>query len=82
VHVQPGAARTEVVGHHGARLKLRVHGPPSEGRANAALCSFLAQEFAVARTQVTLVSGSSSREKTVCIDAPKNLPPWLRDECS
>ena len=63
VHVQPGAARTEVAGLHGASVKIRVAAPALEDRANAALVDYLAERFAVPRRCVTLVAGAKSREK-------------------
>lgn len=63
VHAQPGARRTEVAGLHGASVKIRVAAPALEDRANAALVDYLAEKFAVPRRNVTLVSGTKSREK-------------------
>lgn len=77
VHVQPRAAATAVIGQHGARLKVRVKGLPREGEANAELCRFLAGQFNVARSKVNVVAGHGSREKTICIDAPAQLPNWM-----
>lgn len=63
VHAQPGARKTELMGLHGAALKIRVCAPPVEGRANEALAEFLAERFSVSRLDVRLVSGEKSREK-------------------
>jgi uncharacterized protein (TIGR00251 family) len=63
VHVQPGAGRTEVVGRHGDALKVRVAAPPEGGRANQAVGQLLATTLGVAPSNVTLVSGSTSRSK-------------------
>lgn len=63
VHAQPGAKRTEIAGVHGEALKIRIAAPALEDRANEALIEFLAKRFAVAKREVTLVSGAKSREK-------------------
>ena len=63
VHAQPGAKRTGIAGLHGDALKIRVAAPALEDRANEALVEFLAEIFAVARRDVTLVGGARSREK-------------------
>ncbi len=63
VHVQPGAGRTEVVGLHGAALKLRVAAPPADDRANAAVIDLVAKEFNVKRADVAITSGDKSRAK-------------------
>ena len=65
VHVQPGAGRPGVTGIHGNALKVKVAAPPVEGRANAAVLALLARELGLAATDVTLVSGESSRAKRV-----------------
>jgi uncharacterized protein (TIGR00251 family) len=48
-----------IVGLHGAALKLRLHAPPVDGKANQALCLFLAETFAVKRQSVVLLSGET-----------------------
>ncbi|MEP6591646.1 MAG: DUF167 domain-containing protein [Gemmatimonadota bacterium] len=68
LHVQPGASRTAVVGPHGAAIKLRLAAPPVDGKANAALRRFVAQQCGVRVAAVRLVRGGASREKTVLVD--------------
>lgn len=68
VHVQPRAARSEIVGLHGAALKVRLQAPPVDGAANEALVTLLAERLGVARRAVRVVAGVSSRAKTVEVD--------------
>jgi uncharacterized protein (TIGR00251 family) len=67
VRAQPGAKKTRITGTYGeganAQLKIAVHAPPIEGRANQALIAFLAEFFSVPRARVELVSGELSRSK-------------------
>lgn len=65
VHAQPGASRTQISGLHGQSLKIKIHAPPEDGKANAELCKFLAEVLGVAKSAVVLVSGASSRAKVV-----------------
>jgi uncharacterized protein len=65
LHVQPGAGRTEVVGRHGAALKLKVAAPPVEGRANDAVCKAMAELVGIPASSAELVSGASSRAKRI-----------------
>lgn len=65
LRVAPGARRTELVGRHGAGWKVRVAAPPEDGRANAAVCTLLAEMLALPRRSVTIVSGHASRDKVV-----------------
>jgi uncharacterized protein len=48
-------------------LKARVRAAPFEGEANAALCGLLAGAIGVARRDVTIVAGATSRIKRVRI---------------
>jgi uncharacterized protein len=68
VHVQPRAARSEIVGLHGTALKVRLQAPPVDGAANEALVALLAERLGVARRAVRVVAGASSRAKTVEVD--------------
>jgi uncharacterized protein (TIGR00251 family) len=74
LHVQPGAARTEVTGVHGDALKVRLAAPPVDGKANAELLRFLAETFGVPGRNVTLVRGDTSRRKFVRIASPSVRP--------
>ena len=76
LHVQPGASRTEVAGLHGEGLKIRLAAPASEGRANAALIEFLARELGVAKRNVTITAGASSRRKRVVVEGASGPLPW------
>jgi hypothetical protein len=67
LHIQPGAARTELAGMHGDAWKVRVAAPPVEGAANEALRSFLAKRFGIAKRAVVLVAGAQSRHKRVLL---------------
>jgi uncharacterized protein (TIGR00251 family) len=49
-------------------LKVRVMAPAVEGSANASLIRLLADELGIARRDVRIVAGASSRQKLVIID--------------
>ena len=68
VHVQPRASRSEIVGLHGAALKVRLHAPPVDGAANEPLVRLLAERLGVPRRSVHVVAGTTSRAKTVEIE--------------
>jgi len=67
VRAQPGAKKTAITGVYGegaaAQLKIAVHAPPIEGRANSALIAFLAETFGLPKNAVELVAGELSRSK-------------------
>ena len=64
----PNAPRTEIVGWLGDALKIKVHAPPVEGRANDALCAFLAEHLGVPRRAITVLRGDTSRQKLIRIE--------------
>ena len=66
--VIPNAPRDEVAGWLGAALKVKIHAPALEGRANDALVEFLARRLALPRRAVVLAHGDRSRHKVVQID--------------
>jgi uncharacterized protein (TIGR00251 family) len=49
-------------------LKVRVMAPAVEGAANAALIRILAEELDVARRDIRIVAGATSRQKLVVVD--------------
>ena len=62
--VVPGAQRTQVVGLHGDRLKVRVAAPPEKGAANQELLAFLSRSLHLPKTSLRL-QGAQSRAKIV-----------------
>lgn len=70
ITVLPNSSRTEIVGEYAKRLKIRIQQPALDGKANKALCRFLAEEFDQPRTSITVVSGETHKLKTIlCADA-------------
>jgi uncharacterized protein len=64
----PNAPRNAVVGWLGDALKVKVHAPALEGRANDELCAFIAKTLDLPTRAVTVVQGDKSRQKLVAID--------------
>ncbi|RFC49612.1 MAG: hypothetical protein DUW69_000941 [Verrucomicrobia bacterium] len=63
----PNAPRNAVAGWLGDALKVKVHAPALEGRANDELCDFLAEQLSLPRRAVTVAQGGKSRQKRVRI---------------
>ena len=68
LHIQPGAKRSEVVGDHGDRLKIKIKAPPQDGEANLCLIQFISELFRIPKARVHLLSGESSRQKLVLVE--------------
>ena len=64
----PGAPKNEVCGWLGDALKVKIHAPPVEGKANEVLIDFLAEALDLHRRSVVLLRGDTSRQKLVRID--------------
>ena len=64
----PNAPRNAVAGWLGDALKIKVHAPALEGRANEELCAFLADALALPRRAVSVAHGDRSRQKILQID--------------
>jgi len=65
VRVHPGARRNAITGVHDGALKVSLTTPPTDGRANQALIAFIAEQLGIPRTRVTLLTGATSRSKTL-----------------
>lgn len=63
VLVQPNASRSEIVGIHGDRIKVRITETPERLRANAAVIELLCGAVGVRRGEI--VAGGTSRHKCV-----------------
>ena len=61
----PGASRDAIAGWHGDALRVKVRAPALDGRANAALCAFLADTLGLPRRAVSLARGEKSRQKLI-----------------
>ena len=67
VRIQPRASKNEAVRLENGGIKIRLTAPPVDGAANEALVKFLADRFGVAKSQVEIVTGHTSRDKIVQI---------------
>ncbi|BDU52178.1 DUF167 domain-containing protein [Limnohabitans sp. INBF002] len=69
IHVIPNASRTQADGSHDGALRVRLHAPPVDGKANLALIAWLADALGVAKRDVELVRGQTSKRKQLRINA-------------
>jgi uncharacterized protein len=74
IKVQPNASKDELSEILGDCLKVRIIAPPVDGKANKHLIAYLAKTFNVSKSNVTLISGETGREKRIKIQSPKVLP--------
>ncbi len=67
VKVVPKSGKNGVVGWENDALKVRLRAVPEKGQANAALIAFLADLLGIAKSQITLTHGDTSRLKRLAI---------------
>ncbi|MDF1815922.1 MAG: DUF167 domain-containing protein [Verrucomicrobiales bacterium] len=66
VKVMPNAKQTRFVEWmDGGVLRIRLAAPPVDGKANKVLIDFLAKSFGLRKSQIKIVKGEKSREKTI-----------------
>lgn len=73
--VQPGAKKTQVVGIQPnadtnrsgfiASLKIKIHAPPVDGKANEEIIRFLSEDLHISQSKITLFRGDLSRNKVL-----------------
>ncbi len=73
IRLSPSANENKIIGPitdaaGATRLKVSVTAAPDKGKANAALIKLLAAQWHTAKSNFTLVSGETSRFKTVLLD--------------
>ncbi len=68
VHIVPNAKVDSIVGEYGDAIKIKLRAPAVEGKANAALVRFLAEQLEVPRHAIALQRGQRSRDKLVRIN--------------
>jgi uncharacterized protein (TIGR00251 family) len=71
VRVTPRAGRTAIAGVAGegsdAALKIALHAPPIEGRANMALIEFLSELLGTPRSTIEIAGGQHGRNKRIIV---------------
>jgi uncharacterized protein len=82
LRVQPKAKRNAVLGARDGALRVSVTAPPEDGRANDAVLALLREELGLTRSQLTLLSGQTNRNKVVLVRGvtPEQLEALVRTE--
>jgi uncharacterized protein len=68
VHIIPNANIDTIVGEYGDAIKIKLRAPAVEGKANAALRRFLAEELNIPQRAIVPERGARSRDKLIRID--------------
>jgi uncharacterized protein (TIGR00251 family) len=65
IRLQPRGGRDQVMGERDGAVLIRISAPPVDGKANAALITFVAKTVGVPKGAVTIVRGETSRNKVI-----------------
>ncbi|MFH1428123.1 MAG: DUF167 domain-containing protein [Candidatus Margulisiibacteriota bacterium] len=69
VRLQPKSSQNKIIGIYGdGQLKIKLTAPPVDNAANLALISFMAKILKTAKSNIEIVKGLTSREKTLRIN--------------
>lgn len=76
IKVEPRSSKSGIVGPYGDALKVKLTSPPVEGKANKELIEVLAKGFSIAKKDVEIISGQSSKNKVVRLNGVSSADDW------
>ncbi|OGY48455.1 MAG: hypothetical protein A3D39_02480 [Candidatus Buchananbacteria bacterium RIFCSPHIGHO2_02_FULL_39_17] len=65
VKVIPRSSKTEIIEQKENFLKIHLRAVPEKGKANRELINFLANHFKVAKSQIEILKGLTSKNKMI-----------------
>jgi uncharacterized protein len=68
VLAHPGAKRNSILGERAGALRVAVTAPPERGKANEAIQALLAESLELKPSQLSLISGATSRQKRFLVE--------------
>lgn len=67
IQVLPNAPKSEIIGIHDDRIKIKIKSPPVDGKANQEVIRFFSELFEVSKSKVQILKGDKSKLKSVLI---------------
>ncbi|KAI4317134.1 hypothetical protein L6164_025033 [Bauhinia variegata] len=68
IHAKPGSKTASVTDISDEAVGVQIDAPARDGEANAALLDYISSVLGVKRRQVSIGTGSKSRDKTVIVE--------------
>ncbi|XP_075493398.1 uncharacterized protein LOC142531203 isoform X1 [Primulina tabacum] len=68
IHAKPGSKLATITDFNDEALGVQIDAPAKDGEANAALLDYISSVIGVKRRQVSIGSGSKSRDKVVIVE--------------
>lgn len=62
--ISPNASKNEIIKNQN-ELKIKITAQPIENKANKTLIEFLSKKFKIAKSNIEIVKGETSKEKTL-----------------
>lgn len=62
--ISPNASKNEII-KKDEEIKVKITAQPIENKANKALIEFLSKKFKIAKSNIEIVKGETSKEKTL-----------------
>ena len=62
--ISPNASKNEIIKNE-SDIKVKITAQPIENKANKALIEFLSKQFKIAKSNIEIVKGETSKEKTL-----------------
>ena len=62
--ISPNASKNEIIKNQN-ELKIKITAQPIENKANKTLIEFLSKKFKIAKSNIEIVKGKTSKEKTL-----------------
>ncbi len=67
IKIIPSSSKNKIVGAYGDTLKVAITAPPVEGKANKRCIAYLAKCFDIAKSNLEIISGQTSKNKLIKI---------------
>lgn len=67
LHVQPNAPQSKIIGEYNGSLKIKIHAPPVDGKANEEIIRFLAKILEIPKARIEILKGETFKLKKVLI---------------
>ncbi|KAL6277586.1 hypothetical protein ACE6H2_021187 [Prunus campanulata] len=68
IHAKPGSKIASITDFSDEALEVQIDAPAKDGEANAALLDYISSVLGVKKRQVSIGSGSKSRDKVVIVE--------------
>jgi len=65
IYVKPNSGKNSVEGFYNGRIKIKICGPPQDGKANRELLDFISKKTGVPKKNIRIVTGERSNLKEI-----------------